>query len=193
MKMGKLCSRCGKIKRLKLFYTDLRESSGYRPECIECDSLYYKKNTKAISSKNMIYRKNNKEVIAKRKAKYYKKNNNKIKNKHAIYYLNHKDKINSMSRKYYINNLSKIRDRHLRNKFNLTTSEYNEILKRQDGKGAICGINRAKNGKILSVDHNHKTNEVRGLLCISCNCGIGYFKDDISIVKKAVKYLGRFS
>lgn len=39
------------------------------------------------------------------------------------------------------------------------------------------------------VDHNHKTNKVRGLLCKRCNMGIGYMKDNLFILSKAIQYL----
>ena len=41
----------------------------------------------------------------------------------------------------------------------------------------------------LVVDHNHKTNVVRGRLCNHCNRGLGHFLDNIDILEKAIKYL----
>lgn len=42
---------------------------------------------------------------------------------------------------------------------------------------------------IIGIDHCNKTNKVRALLCQFCNSGLGFFEDDISIMKKAIKYL----
>ena len=41
----------------------------------------------------------------------------------------------------------------------------------------------------IVLDHNHKTGEVRGYLCESCNTGIGRFDDDVTILKRAITYL----
>ncbi len=41
----------------------------------------------------------------------------------------------------------------------------------------------------FSVDHNHNTGKVRGLLCNNCNAGIGLFQDSIKILEKALLYL----
>lgn len=51
--------------------------------------------------------------------------------------------------------------------YGITADDYEELLKRQGGKCAIC---RARpRSKRLAVDHNHTTGEVRGLLCSRCN------------------------
>lgn len=69
----------------------------------------------------------------------------------------------------------------------LTVEQVEKLRKEQNNKCAICGQQPSK--KRLSVDHNHKTGEVRGLLCNNCNAGIGHFKDDPKLLKKAIKYL----
>jgi hypothetical protein len=40
-----------------------------------------------------------------------------------------------------------------------------------------------------AVDHCHVTGKIRGILCYNCNMGLGYFKEDIEIMKLALEYL----
>jgi hypothetical protein len=61
----------------------------------------------------------------------------------------------------------------------------------QDYKCGICGIHEENTTKKLAVDHDHKTNQVRGFLCSNCNRGIGLLKDDVEVMKKAIDYLER--
>lgn len=56
------------------------------------------------------------------------------------------------------------------------------------GKCEICEA--AVDAKSVNIDHNHDTGEVRGLLCKSCNLGLGLFKDNVGALKKAIEYLG---
>lgn len=75
---------------------------------------------------------------------------------------------------------------------NLTRTAYSLLLVAQDYKCAICGIAASELTRELSVDHNHDTDEVRGLLCSHCNIGLGNFRDDAELLIKASEYLGRY-
>jgi hypothetical protein len=64
------------------------------------------------------------------------------------------------------------------------------MLIAQKGCCAICGIDKPTGKwKIFAVDHNHKTGQVRELLCNECNRGIGYLKDSAELLQKAVDYI----
>lgn len=81
-------------------------------------------------------------------------------------------------------------------KFNygLSVDDYRTMLVKQGGVCAICQkpeTSKANNGytKNLAVDHCHSTGKVRGLLCHHCNTALGKFKDDITLLEAAIKYL----
>jgi len=62
------------------------------------------------------------------------------------------------------------------------------MFKEQKGKCAICNKHQKKLKTVLHVDHCHKTNQVRGLLCNRCNAGLGYYEDfDKNAVEKYLK------
>ena len=60
------------------------------------------------------------------------------------------------------------RDKYLQRTYGITQEQYDQLLKYQGGSCFICD-KEPKPGKNLQVDHDHKTGEVRGLLCWSCN------------------------
>ena len=74
-------------------------------------------------------------------------------------------------------------------KFGITLEDYNKMFADQEGKCGICGKHQLD--KNLSVDHDHKTMEVRGLLCQPCNLGLGKLGDNIEGVENALNYLRR--
>ncbi len=70
---------------------------------------------------------------------------------------------------------------------------YLRLFEEQDGVCAICGepetaVLRGRTLK-LSVDHDHETGVIRGLLCHACNLGLGKFKDRVELLEKAIAYL----
>lgn len=88
------------------------------------------------------------------------------------------------------------RDYDIRRNYGLTPSEYLALLERQGGCCALCK-SLPEEGKYLAVDHDrsccptHRTcgQCVRGLLCSSCNTGLGHLKDDVTILRAAIEYL----
>ncbi len=89
----------------------------------------------------------------------------------------------------------KRRDANLRQNRGISKAEYDLMFFRQGGLCAVCGNPEMQidpyTGKIkyLVVDHNHQTNEVRELLCQTCNKLLGFIEKDRERVKKLVKYL----
>lgn len=78
----------------------------------------------------------------------------------------------------------------LRKHYNLTLLKYRDLLALQKNKCPICDKIGGKGARQrLYVDHCHKTLRVRGLLCMSCNTGLGYFKDSSHLLRKARRYL----
>jgi len=76
------------------------------------------------------------------------------------------------------------KDRKLRNRYNITIDDYEDMFEEQDGRCRVC-----QKRKKLYVDHDHKTHEVRGLLCNTCNIGLGHFKDNPNLLRQAASYL----
>lgn len=85
-------------------------------------------------------------------------------------------------------------DYRLQRSYGISLAEYDEMLEVQDGVCAICHRpekTEYKNGtrKRLSVDHDHETEKIRGLLCTACNAGIGMFEHNPRSLVEAVVYL----
>ena len=83
----------------------------------------------------------------------------------------------------------KNRRNNLKARYNMTIEEYEELRESQDYRCAICDTHESKLNRPLFVDHNHDTGKVRGLLCLTCNSGIGLLDDDPALCLRAVEYL----
>jgi len=174
--MKKICSKCKKTKIITKFWKDKINKDGHRSWCKSCDK---KKNKKWYT--------NNHNAALQKAYKWKNKNEqnkNKAKTATKTWVNANKSKISKKQREWYLNN----RDIYLQNRYNITLKEYNLILKQQNNVCAICRQKRNKY-KFLSVDHDHETGKIRGLLCGMCNAAIGLFREDIIILEDAIKYL----
>ena len=135
---------------------------------------WYKINRERLLEYNRKYREDNKEKTQDSKKKWYKENIDKSKNSVNIYREKNKDII---------------RNRNLIKNFGISLIDYNNLLLNQNNCCAICNINNSKLRRNLCVDHDHRTEEIRGLLCDTCNRGIGLLKDNVEVLKNAIEYL----
>jgi len=76
-------------------------------------------------------------------------------------------------------------------KYGITPEAFDEIFRSQDGACAICSESLRLGTGGCAVDHDHKTNKVRGLLCRLCNVGVGHFRENEQWLLKAIEYLRR--
>ncbi len=67
----------------------------------------------------------------------------------------------------------------------MSVDQFKDLHRLQDGRCFICEQPMEQ----INVDHCHDSNVVRGLLCKSCNTGLGNFKDDIKRLRRAITYL----
>lgn len=87
----------------------------------------------------------------------------------------------------------------LMTKYGIDELAFETMMEKQNDKCAICntyigGFQADKNGTLVlqaHVDHDHKTNKVRGLLCSRCNLGLGCFKDNRNYLIGAIQYLDK--
>ena len=136
------------------------------------------------------YYKVNKERINARNKAYFLAHIEQARASHQAYYRAHKTQILNQQHDYNQAHPELIHKRTLKISFNLTPDDYDNLLKRQNGRCAICGATRpGHKRRYFSIDHDHETGKIRGLLCGYCNPGLGHFKDDVTLLRKAVTYL----
>ena len=103
------------------------------------------------------------------------------------------ERYREMQRRWYHANLEKARATRRRSALKargLDQESFDRLLLAQGMGCAICGKGRGI--ALLCVDHDHDTDQVRGILCRDCNSALGLFKDDPWRVQQAADYLSSF-
>lgn len=86
-----------------------------------------------------------------------------------------------ISKKYYQN---------IKLKYDLPKEVFDKMLEESNNRCGLC--NKTFNYNLpdkATVDHCHKTNKIRGLLCFRCNSAMGLFKDDVDLIKEAIYWI----
>ena len=74
----------------------------------------------------------------------------------------------------------------LKSQYGITPEEVEALKDAQNELCAICGRRER-----LIIDHDHETGKVRGMLCGTCNTGLGMFRDNIHVLENAISYLAK--
>jgi hypothetical protein len=193
-----ICCICNKEKLITDFYKDNSKKFGISDTCKVCSKKYsreYAQNhhNKVIEYQNE-YREKNKNKKQEYQKQYYEKNKKELRAYRAKYKNEHEEEIKEQQKQYRLKYPEKIKNHDLLSGHGITLNDYNKMLKEQNNGCAICGnpeTDKEVNKKVksLSVDHDHKTGKVRGLLCSKCNKGIGLFQDNIKLLQSAINYL----
>jgi hypothetical protein len=89
---------------------------------------------------------------------------------------------------YVDKNPRKTLSKKILKRYGITLNEKERIF---DSQNKTCAICKSKDSgkKGWNIDHDHVTNKIRGILCHSCNLGLGHFKDNKEFLKNAAEYL----
>jgi hypothetical protein len=105
------------------------------------------------------------------------------------YYKNREKKLKARKDLYnktpYDSRLAK--NSSLKHRYKISVEEYENKLKEQNYRCAICNRHRDHFKRNLSVDHNHKTGKIRGLLCVVCNTNVGVIEEKIEPIQEYLK------
>src|SRR5262245_42938009 len=137
--------------------------------------LYYQAHKEQIRARISAYRQANREELLKRRRAHYQENKEVI-----------KERARAARHARKCNNDPRLRSFELK-RYGVTLAEYDALLEKQ---GGLCAICRKHSKRRLCIDHCHLTGTVRGLLCDSCNLGLGSLKEDQASLVAALAYLG---
>ena len=122
-----------------------------------------------------------------RRQQYLKHKEKRLK-QYAEYRDLNRDKIRSKQDKYNKQNPIKRKNAMLKYEYGITLDDYNKMFNEQEGKCAICQRHQNELTRTLCVDHNHKTNKVRALLCLTCNTDVSVVENRL---EEMMKYLNK--
>jgi hypothetical protein len=180
------CNKCGHTGPLETDFPKNRAyAGGYRPQCKNCHNAaarqWQKDNPEKFAAIQNTYRENRGTEIRKRGRDKFQKD--PVAN----------EKKNAMTRAWRERmkaegKMEEIKRRYRLVRYDLSPAEYDAMLAAQNGVCAICGKLDLQ-GIPLAVDHDHATDENRGLLCGLCNKAIGLMKDSPELLQRAIDYL----
>lgn len=105
---------------------------------------------------------------------------------------NNRDAERARVRKYHAENRERLNEyarwQRFQRKYGVSKDQYVVMLASQEHQCKICDRPLINQGRVC-IDHSHKTNKVRGILCDRCNRGIGLLQDNPTVLNKAAQYI----
>lgn len=176
--LTKTCSRCKEEKPVSEFTLCKSNVSGYQYSCRTCRRKsrkeYVKRNQEHIKELRRLSR------VRTRANRLAQLKQWKADNRERV-------RITSRAYKKAYKKANKFRQ------YGLDQNAYDAMAKNQNGKCAICNSAETYSKRELAIDHCHKSNRVRGLLCTRCNWMLGIASDDVRLLANAIAYLNRWA
>lgn len=151
---------------------------------------------KAYSAK---YYAANREHTKATRAKWRMDNPKRAKTTRAKYRAENPAKVKAIQARGYAKNSERATDYRRKHHYGLSSFDFNRLQDTQGFTCKICGgvdldpkaqeTKYPGRAKTINVDHHHVTWKVRGLLCRSCNHGLGNFRDSIATMQAGIQYL----
>jgi len=160
----KRCTKCGEFKPLSEFYPMRGMRDGHRNDCIDCNKAAkrerHARNPRPYRERARQWAEENADRRAAYQAEYRQRPEVKRKARNA----------------YFLRT------------YGVSADDVDDMMDAQNGRCAICG---AKPSRLASmhIDHDHEHGHLRGMLCLSCNQGLGQFRDDPALLLRAIVYL----
>lgn len=171
----KRCTKCQQSKPLTHFSKHGETRDGRDPHCKECSSmenkLYYVNHKSQRAAYGKTYRRANKKKIAERNKAWRLRNRERLRKYQREWQRRHKGRTHWYATK---------------NRYGVTEKDFNAMFSEQAGVCAICA---KPDTTRLSIDHCHKAQRVRGLLCRKCNLSIGHIHDSTEMIFRMLNYL----
>jgi len=171
------------MKRAEEFHKDKTRRDGLQNKCKACASeasrSWYAENQEWAAERSRRWRAENRERHAERSRRWCAANRERRAENYRQWYAENRERRAESVRRW-----------RLETQYGITPEEFDALLAQQGGACAICGRTEP-NGRGWCVDHCHDSNEVRGILCSTCNTGIGHLGDTYAAVARAALYLHR--
>jgi ERCC4-type nuclease len=129
------------------------------------------------------------EELKKLRREKYLKNKDRDKVVREIYRVKNREKILEVQKKWNNKNFERRKNVILKNVYGITLDDYNKMFNEQEGKCAICQRHQNELTKSLGVDHDHKTKQIRALLCITCNTDLASVENRL---EEMLNYLNKY-
>lgn len=181
------------LKNRERYFTDeaIKKRKEYkqnnRAQANKKNKEYYQKNIEKEKAYAADYYIKNKEAVLNSNKNWVELNKKKHKELCKEWRVANKEKFKAICNDWRKNNPEKRKAIRLKQVYGLSISDYENMIKNQNGSCLGCG----RNSSIikLHIDHCHSTGKVRGLLCFNCNSLLGHARDNIVILENLIKYL----
>lgn len=167
--VGKTCTKCGVFKLFELFSRLPKNKLKYKAKCKDCVREY-----------NRLNRHKYREICNENKRVWRQNNPEKVKQQGRDWYKNNREVVLESQRGY-----------QLKRNYGVDVEWYDSKIIEQDGVCALCR-NTCLTGNRLAVDHDHRTGQVRGLICMRCNISLERAEGIDGWLETTIKYLEKY-